>query len=969
MFDKKYKLKAFTVLELLLTLSIMTVLISIVVFSLRPEDIFQTTDRLKIENDSNEIKTAYIKYKFDNNGQSPFGQNLINGVAYKICKVDVTDCDINNYEVSLNTLKEVRLLKEIPEIPGNEDLRYTGYVLSDINGTSLNVSTETDLVFTPENTPPGESFSFNGNTYNVIEGQAGSLWLDRNLGATNIPTNVSDVNGFGTLYQFGRNTDGHEIRTSSLSVGPSSSTTPGSNFLTIAGSPFNWYNGANPDNLWQGSSGINNPCPPTWRIPSQGEWEEEIASWSSQNAAGGFGSPLKLVSAGRRDNAGSVQEAGSVGYYWSHNTNTGLDTAKVTKITNTTAEGNTDDQRVEGMSVRCIKDENATLTLENSANYALNTNSSGYCNGTVNINGIYKKGNALTPSETVELSVFVSSPGPYSITTDLINGYSFSNSGTFNSTGNTTIILNNNSGTPLNDGSDIFTATALDSTCNFEIPNVLFDLNFVWAKRFGNINTDFAFSLDTDSNNRFLVSGSVEGAADLNGDMDSIDGIAETSNYGSRDAFISMFDSNRNWQWSKRFGGTFSDFGNSLKFDNNNQIIFGWKGGPAVDVNGDGDNIDGGAESSAGYGGYDVFLSKFDTNGIFQWAKRFGGVTSDEVFEVDTDSNNNIFIAGYVDGNADLNADGDSADIGETGYGGFDGYISVFNSSGIWQWAKRLGGGSTDQVNSIKIDNNNRVIATGTTWAGNSTNADLNGDGDSSDGGAENSYGQYSWLDAFITVFDNNGTWLWAKRYGGAAVGVDNDSGESVDIDSNNRIILLGYVTGASDLNGDGDSIDGVIESGAGYGEQDIFLSVLDSNGNWQWSKRFGSSGNDWTRSVEVIENDRIVISGKIVGGAADLNGDGDMVDGIAETGVGYGGEDGFISIFESDGTWLTSKRFGGISSDNVWKVTHDNNNRLFVVGGVYGDADINGDGDRIDGGAENSTGYGLYDAWMTIFE
>ncbi|MBP9759359.1 hypothetical protein KBD45_06710, partial [Candidatus Dojkabacteria bacterium] len=462
--------RAFTVLELLLVLAIMTVLVSIVVFSLRPEDIFQTTNKLEIENDTKEIQTAYTTYKLNNDGNSPFGGDLISGMAYKICKEEITDCDINNFEVSLNPLKAARLLKNIPEIPDNEDLRYTGYVLSDVNGTSLSITTQTELVYSPENTTPGESFTYNGKSYTVIEGSSGSIWLDRNLGATSIPTNVSDANGFGTLYQFGRGTDGHEIRTSSLSVGPSGSTTPGSNFLTKAGAPFNWYSGTNPDNLWQGTSGINNPCPPTWRIPSQSEWVSEIASWSTQNAAGGFGSPLKLVSAGRRDNAGSVQEVGTAGYYWSYNTNAGLDTVKVIKITSSTAEGNTDDQRVEGMAVRCIKDEDAVFTPNSpTANFILTEDGLGECTGTVDINGIYKQGTALTASETVELSVFVVSPGAYSISTDLINGYSFTGTGTFNSTGNTTAILTNNNGTPLTDGVDTFTATLLGSNCTFSV--------------------------------------------------------------------------------------------------------------------------------------------------------------------------------------------------------------------------------------------------------------------------------------------------------------------------------------------------------------------------------------------------------------------------------------------------------------------------------------------------------------------
>lgn len=51
----------------------------------------------------------------------------------KICKKGVTDCNTDNYEVSLDNLLNTRLIKDVPEAPGNEDVRYTGYELAEFS--------------------------------------------------------------------------------------------------------------------------------------------------------------------------------------------------------------------------------------------------------------------------------------------------------------------------------------------------------------------------------------------------------------------------------------------------------------------------------------------------------------------------------------------------------------------------------------------------------------------------------------------------------------------------------------------------------------------------------------------------------------------------------------------------------------------------------------------------------------------
>ena len=156
----------------------------------------------------------------------------------------------------------------------------------------------------------------------VYNSTTGKIWMDRNLGAAQVATSSTDADAYGDLYQWGRATDGHESRTSDRTSTLASSNTPGhGNFIFIVSSPYDWRSPQN-DNLWQGVNGTNNPCPDGYRLPTEAEWEAERQTWSSNNAAGAFASPLKLTVAGGRDfSSATLFDMDFMGYYWSSTIN------------------------------------------------------------------------------------------------------------------------------------------------------------------------------------------------------------------------------------------------------------------------------------------------------------------------------------------------------------------------------------------------------------------------------------------------------------------------------------------------------------------------------------------------------------------------------------------------------------------------------------------------------------------------
>ena len=177
--------------------------------------------------------------------------------------------------------------------------------------------------------------------------------MDRNLGATQVAASSTDANSYGDLYQWGRRADGHQCRTSPTTATLSSVDQPAHGDFIIANSgDYDWRNPQN-DNLWQGLNGVNNPCPSGYRLPTNAELDAERLSWSSNNSAGAFASPLKLpVNGRRRYSDGLFERVNTYGYYWS-STVSGADSSGLNFLSNNAFTAT--DGRAMGRAVRCLK--------------------------------------------------------------------------------------------------------------------------------------------------------------------------------------------------------------------------------------------------------------------------------------------------------------------------------------------------------------------------------------------------------------------------------------------------------------------------------------------------------------------------------------------------------------------------------------------------------------------------------------
>ena len=503
-------------------------------------------------------------------------------------------------------------------------------------------------------------------------------------------------------------------------------------------------------------------------------------------------------------------------------------------------------------------------------------------------------------------------------------------------------------------------AQAVDDSGNFSTwtasPNTITiqTASFSWARRIGGVGTDEGNNIAIDSSDNIIITGFVTGDADFNENGDYLDTGEDSTDFALTDIYVAKYNSSGTFLWAKRLGGMEDDKGNGITLDDSDNIIItGFVTGDA-DLNGNGDFLDPG-EDSTGYGLTDAFISKFDSSGAHLWSKRLGGVEDDMALNVTVDSSNDLIFTGNVTGDADLNGNGDFLDPGEdsTSYGLKDIFVSKFDSSGVSLLTIRLGGLYDDQGRGVSVDSSDNIIISGDATG----DADLNNDGDFFDTGEESS--GYGLNDIIITKFNSIGTHLFAIRLGG----VENDRGDSINVDSSDNIIVFAQIEGEVDLNGDGDFLDNG-ENSTGYGDNDIAISKFNSTGTHIWAKRLGGIGPDHAPNKFAIDtsDNLILIAG--VKPEADLNGDGDALD-YAEGSPGvFNRTDIIITKFDSSGTHIWAKRFGGAQDDVGRGLVIDNSGNIITTGSIKTAVDFNEDGDVIDG-TEDDTGYGDLDAFI----
>jgi Secretion system C-terminal sorting domain len=366
--------------------------------------------------------------------------------------------------------------------------------------------------------------------------------------------------------------------------------------------------------------------------------------------------------------------------------------------------------------------------------------------------------------------------------------------------------------------------------------------NFIWAKK---INTNSTFNLPVrmtlDKENNICVSGTFFGTTDF----DPNAGIVNVTTL-NQSIFVLKLDSAGNFLWVKSFEA--NNVYRIATDADNNMITFGRYYGTADFDPGPG------VTTLLTTGVYNFFISKLDSAGNFVFAKSIKGDNANFLKAgIATDKSNNIYIGSAFIDTLDFDPGPNVFNMHSKSISENDGFILKLNAQGNFVWANKIGGKFRDAVNSIAVDANNNLYATGIF----TDTVDFDGSTNTNILIADNE-------NAFLSKYDSNGIFIWAKNIGESNLGYSD--GIDLTLSKNGNIYTTGVYQNKVDF--DPGSNQYILPD---LSDDDIFISVLDSAGQFIWARGIFGNFKDGVNSIAIDSSESVHLTG-FFGGTVDFN-------------------------------------------------------------------------------------------------
>ena len=287
-----------------------------------------------------------------------------------------------------------------------------------------------------------------------------------------------------------------------------------------------------------------------------------------------------------------------------------------------------------------------------------------------------------------------------------------------------------------------------------------------------------------------------------------------------------------------------------------------------------------------------------------------GGSGSDTGYGIARDSAGNVYITGYtVDSTTDYPITTGAYDT--TQNGNKDVFVSKFNSALTSLSASTfIGGGNNDEGWAITLDSSGNVYITGYTNDATTDYPITAGAYDTTHNGLD---------DVFVSKFNSALTSLFNSTFIG---GSGNDYGEGITLDSSGNV----YITGQTASSGY-PTTTGAYDTTSNGGASDVFVSKFNSALTSLFNSTYiGGSGNDYGYGIARDSSGNVYITGYTTSSGYPTT------TGAYDT-TQNGGDDVFVSKFNSALTSLNSTFIGGSGNDQGYGITLDSSGNVYITG------------------------------------
>ncbi len=292
--------------------------------------------------------------------------------------------------------------------------------------------------------------------------------------------------------------------------------------------------------------------------------------------------------------------------------------------------------------------------------------------------------------------------------------------------------------------------------------------------------------------------------------------------------------------------------------------------------------------------------------GEVDWVKSFGGTNEDTAQSVIKTSDGGYAILGYTN-----STDGDL--VGKTTEVN-DFWLVKLDEVGNLQWSRTYGGSKDDRGTSVIQTSDEGYVLVGYAM--------------SSDGDGSNNEGFH---DNWILKLNSSGEIEWEKSFGFSG----HDHSYDVVQTADDGFFFVGFLDVTASGGAGGETSKGNFLTRHGVGE---FWGIkLDAQGNLEWRRFFGGTGNDRAYGVVKTADEGFILTGSTESNDFDIS-------------DSRGSYDIWVIKITGEGDIVWEQSFGGTGIDKAWDIANTDDNAYVIVGNTFStDIDVtknNGESD-----------------------